>query len=102
MEFVRGTSSADGRFRITLAGELDIQSVDQLDAAIALAASSTDRRVEVDMSEVQFIDSSGLRGLIRAFKRFDSDGKQLRIIDPSDPVTRLLKLTGQFERFTAS
>jgi anti-anti-sigma factor len=100
VDFGVTSTSANGRTLITLVGEFDIRSVDALHAAIEVAAASDDRQVHVDMAQVDFIDSAGLGGLIRAYKRFDEDGRQLRIIDPSPTVVRLLKLTGQLERFT--
>jgi anti-sigma B factor antagonist len=93
------TVSADGdRVIVTLAGELDLDTVDHLQGAWAQAGDA--RLVEVDMSAVSFMDSSGLRGLIGAYKRLDTEGRRLRIVEPSERVVRLLKLTGQLERFT--
>ena len=43
---------------------------------------------------VSFIDSSGLRVLVRAEKRLGQAGGQLALVRPSEPVTRLLEITG--------
>jgi len=55
--------------------------------------------VAVDMSDVSFIDSSGLRVLIAGYKAANGAGGALTVQAPSDPVTRLLEITGQLERF---
>jgi anti-sigma B factor antagonist len=98
MEFGFAVRSFNERTVVTLTGELDLDSVDTLQAALAQAANAG--AVDVDMSGVTFMDSSGLRGLIGAYKKLAADGRRLRIVEPSDRVVRLLKLTGQYERFT--
>jgi anti-sigma B factor antagonist len=100
VEFGIETTAAYGRTVITLTGELDISAVRDLEAALTAAAAAEHAHVDVDMSGVKFIDSAGLGCLIRAYKRFDEAERRLRIVDPSPTVTRLLNLTGQYERFT--
>src|SRR3954468_23620559 len=51
---------------VELAGELDIDSVDELEAALAAASAEAGARVCLDMSRLAFIDSTGLAAVIRA------------------------------------
>jgi anti-sigma B factor antagonist len=93
-------SSAYGRTVIAVSGELDFSSVDQLRGALAGALSGPDTHVSVDMSEVTFIDSSGLGCLIGAYNKLGTEGRVLTVVNPSRPVERLLRATGQLDRFT--
>jgi anti-sigma B factor antagonist len=79
-----------------LAGEIDLASIDALEAAITAteqdAAAGGD--VVLDMSGVTFLDSSGLRVLVTANDRLASAGSRLVIRRPSASVLRVLEITG--------
>ena len=55
--------------------------------------------VMVDMSDVTFMDSSGLRVLVEAQQRAESGGPSLVLRSPSRQITRLLDLAGLTENF---
>ena len=77
---------------IVLSGELDLASADRLDAAIRDAEETHTGWIVVDLSDVSFVDSTGLSVLMAAKKR--SDGRFSCIRPKHDAVTRLLELTG--------
>ena len=58
--------------------------------------------VDVDMSQVDFCDSTGLCVLITARQRVHDTGRRLRIINPSPAVTRLFELAGVTDFLTLS
>lgn len=73
-------------------GQIDSHTSPALDDALAgLPASGA---VSVDLADISFIDSSGLRVIVRAHKRHVESGGSLTILRPSDPVRRLLEITG--------
>jgi anti-sigma B factor antagonist len=78
----------------TLAGELDPHTAptlaDELDEAIAGGATT----VVLQLEELSFIDSSGLRVVISAHRQLDEKGGRLVLRSPSDTVRRLLEITG--------
>jgi anti-sigma B factor antagonist len=82
---------------LALEGEFDLASApalrERLDAARATAA----RGVVLDFSRVSFVDSSGLRELLRAGMAFRDDGKTLTVAAPQPAVIRLFELTGATE-----
>jgi anti-sigma B factor antagonist len=84
-----------GTVAIKLAGELDIASADELDAAIRDSEHTDIGWIVVDLSEVSFVDSTGLSVLLHAKKR--NDGRLSYIPSRHDAVTRLLELTGTIE-----
>jgi anti-sigma B factor antagonist len=92
-------ASENGQTVIEVVGEVDAASADILRNAIFEVIDSGDARVTVDMAEVSFMDSSGLRVLIAGFKAAEQAGGALSVRHPSDVVTRLLEITGQLDRF---
>ncbi len=78
--------------RLAVRGEIDIQSAPALDDALSNADSDT---VVLDLSDVTFIDSSGLRVLVMARTRLDSNGHSL-VLCASDnsAVVRTIRLAG--------
>jgi anti-anti-sigma factor len=49
------------------------------------------------MAEVSFIDSTGIALLLRAHRRAEDAGGQLRVIEPVGQVVRVLEATGAHE-----
>ena len=79
---------------ITLAGELDPHTAPLLERAVAqlLADGSTD--LVLDLSQLAFVDSSGLRVLIGAQRQLADQDGTLTLRAPSETVRRLLEITG--------
>lgn len=82
---------------LDLAGELDMATAPRLISAIEAHA---DDQVAVDLSDVTFIDSLGLRALINARQTLGDD--RIRLVAPEGPVLRLLKLTKLDQTFSVS
>ena len=81
-----------------LAGELDLSSAEQLDTAIAEACADGARRLVIDMDELQFMDSTGLRSLLVGLELCEVSGCQLLIGAVSVPVERLFSVSGVDQR----
>jgi anti-sigma B factor antagonist len=81
---------------LSVAGEIDICTAADLQAAIETAATRA-FEIWVDLSETTFMDSSGLHALTQARARLADANLRLALICPDGPVLRVLELTG-FER----
>jgi anti-sigma B factor antagonist len=80
---------------VTLAGELDMPATFRLEPALErLTRDPSTRALVVDMSGVEFIDSSGLGLLLATQERLQAEDIRLLVANPSVPVRRLLALTG--------
>jgi anti-sigma B factor antagonist len=91
---VRTTLSpaAPGPVVLAVAGDVDLESADQLRAAGEQAlASSTAGRLRIDLSAVSFIDSTGLGALIH-IRNLAPD--QVVLVAPAERVLRLLEIAG--------
>ena len=58
------------------------------------------QRIELELSGVEFIDSSGLEALLVANRLVADRGGELTLVAPSPRVLRVLELTGCLDAFT--
>ena len=78
---------------VQLVGEVDIAVTDELVAAVRACLAEA-AAVELDCAGVTFIDSSGLGSVVLLHKEANAAGKSLTLVNVTDPVHRLLRLTG--------
>jgi anti-sigma B factor antagonist len=78
---------------LILAGEIDAHTAPLLSGALDDLARDT-TWVTIDMADVSFIDSSGLRVVVSALNDLTAAGGSLRIQHPSTAVARLVELSG--------
>ena len=84
---------------IWVSGDLDAHTAPRLDEVIVEAVGVGADQLVLHMGGVEFVDSSGLRSLIRA--RTEGDTERVVIIrEPSAATLRLLEITGMTEHFT--
>jgi anti-sigma B factor antagonist len=78
---------------VSVKGELDMSTTPQLTEALGGATDQPVTTVTLDMSEVSFIDSSGLRVLVLSGRALADAGRTLRIGPRSEMVSRVLTMT---------
>ena len=91
------TVAVDEEGVVVARGDIDLAGGPVLEQAILLREEAGP--VTVDLSGVDFIDSSGLRSLLGASRRARDRGQDLVLRSPSAGVARLLALTGTTELF---
>jgi anti-anti-sigma factor len=74
------SSYAGSAYRVTLSGELDLENVDSFTAEITRMEESGAVETAIDLSQLEFIDSSGMAALAEAGWRFQAYGRHLRIL----------------------
>lgn len=78
---------------IALSGKLTVQTAPELEDAIGrLSPNLTE--VDVDLAEVEYISSAGLRVLVGAEKLARSRTGQLRLLHPQESVMEVFEMTG--------
>jgi anti-sigma B factor antagonist len=75
-------------------GETDLSVEDQLIDVLDAAVDAAEIGVRIDMADVRFVDSCGLRTLVRARRRAARGGRQFAIRPASAVVTRVLQVSG--------
>lgn len=89
---VLGVESRDGAVIMRLTGELDLYNAGDLRAAIEQATVTRPRCVVVDLTAVEFVDSTALGVLIEARSRLGQDS--LRLAAPQLETRRTLQISG--------
>ncbi len=88
------TEGVDGRVVVRLAGEIDLSNVDGLEAQIDSAIAHA-HDVVIDLTEIDFIDSRGLRLLKRVSATVAGRDGTLLVVAPASSVARsVLDMTG--------
>jgi anti-anti-sigma factor len=84
---------------VALRGEIDAHSAPVVaDRFTTLPTGADD--IVIDMAEVSFMDSSGLRVLLDLHQRAGEAGRRLVLRTPSQSVTKLLEVSGLSDHFT--
>jgi anti-sigma B factor antagonist len=84
----------EASLRLVLTGELDIATAPLVDAALDQAEAGSTPQILLDLAAVPFIDSSGLRTLIRAADRAAANGGRIAIAGAGPQARRLFELSG--------
>jgi stage II sporulation protein AA (anti-sigma F factor antagonist) len=81
---------------ISVRGELDLSTATELEGPLDQTLDGGDASVLIDLSSCEFIDSTGIALIVRAWQRLDSDGAghSLVICSQNDQVRRVLEITG--------
>jgi anti-sigma B factor antagonist len=79
---------------IAVTGEIDLATVPELEDAIDSVLTGNAHALVVDLRETSFMDSTGLKALVMAHRRFDENGRQFAIAVSGGPVSRLIDLSG--------
>ncbi|MFJ6617855.1 STAS domain-containing protein [Kitasatospora sp. NPDC091335] len=84
---------------LVLLGELDLDSVTELRAAVDRALVAPATVVVVDCAGLEFCDSTGLNVLLRAKARAAVDDSRIELARPRPLILRMLELTGATDAF---
>lgn len=77
-----------------LRGSLDLATSPTIRAALSDANQQAIRTLVVDLTQVDFLDSTGLGALIGAHRRTAERGGAFRLVVNDGPISRLLNITG--------
>jgi anti-sigma B factor antagonist len=86
---------------MSVAGEIDLYTAPRLHSALTSAlAASTPLQLVVDMSDVEFCDSTGMNVLLAAHRRAREAGGDLQLASPRPAIRKILQVTGLESVFT--
>ena len=94
---IRAEEREDGHL-LALSGELDLASAGVLDTAIAELCTDGARRVTLEMGELEFMDSTGLRSVLVGQELCEVNRCELVIGGLSPQVRRLFDVSGVGEK----
>jgi anti-sigma B factor antagonist len=91
----------DGRYAVvTLRGELDLAGASGLRDRLRTTCDQNGGRVVLDLTDLTFIDSTGLAILVEYHEKARAAGGRLILLAPRAAVLRILDITGLDERLT--
>jgi anti-sigma B factor antagonist len=94
---VQSEALDDGIRAFTVRGELDMNTAPQLERELDEALADSAASIMLDLSECEFIDSTGIALIVRTWQRLDRGaGGEGRLVlcSHNHQVRRLLKITG--------
>lgn len=93
--------SQGGHTIVALAGEIDLYTAPRLQSELTAAMRGEQpARIVVDMSAVEFCDSTGMNVLLAAHRQAGEQGGDLALAAPRAAVRKILEVTGLGSVFT--
>jgi anti-anti-sigma factor len=87
--------NGDGSVTVWLSGEFDMVGCEDFETAVRALNGGGLREITIDLGEVTFIDSSGIRALLETKRLAEEEGLVLLIRVPENgQVRQVLELTG--------
>ena len=93
-------SNHEGETVLSAAGELDVNTAPELREHLARLAGDGARRIVVDLTDVSFIDSTGLGVLVGVLKRVLQHNGELLLQRPRPAARKVFDITGLDQVFT--
>ena len=87
----------DGTLKLTVNGKINTTTSISFEKKISRAFEDGNKRIVVNMSNVPFLSSVGIRVLLKFFKRAKIEDGSFLIEDPSENVQNVLGMTALYE-----
>lgn len=78
---------------VRVGGRIDSSNAPQLQEKLAGLVKGGARNVVINMKDVSFLSSAGLRALLSTLQAVKKQGGDVRLSEVSEPVARVLELT---------
>jgi anti-sigma B factor antagonist len=94
---IRALNDGD-RCTLLLTGEMDLATVPQLEAAVARQCERGATQLVLDLTQLEFIDASGLHALVFAREQCQQRQCEFCLIPGRAQLQRLFKISGLIDR----
>lgn len=85
---------------LAMSGKVDMEGANMLMERITKVIDAGERYILLDFTQVAYLNSSGMRALILLAKQLASSGGKLILAGVSDPIQKVLKISGLASTFT--
>lgn len=92
------TQDSGGQVTISLKGELDLSSVGKVQEELRRVEAEAPAVLVLDLSDLTFLDSTGLRTVVTADERARENGRRFVVVRGPDAVQRVFAITRLEER----
>lgn len=86
--------NGDGAVRMSLRGELDIASAERVETELGSLQESRPKLLVLDLRELEFMDSTGLRLIVRADEAARAQGTRFVVVRGPEQVQRVFEIVG--------
>lgn len=94
------TTEVQGCAVVTVVGELDIHTAPRLDQAISELVQEGVYDLVIDLTNLEFLDSTGLGVLVAGLKKVNSHEGSLQLVCHQDRLLKVLQITGLLSVFS--
>jgi serine/threonine-protein kinase RsbW len=84
---------------LEIKGEVDAYTSQDLNKTLADVLGDGYHQIVVEVSQMTFISSAGIRALLYAQREAVQLGGEVRLVGPTDQVRRIFEIAGFFELF---
>lgn len=88
------TEQTDDRVKVAIAGEIDAFTAPKLRETLDPISKKENLTLIADLSEVNYMDSTGIGVFVGLFKGIKANGGHLQLVGLSDRLKRLFDITG--------
>ncbi|BCW99454.1 MAG: STAS domain-containing protein [Armatimonadota bacterium] len=85
---------------VSLSGEVDVYSSPRVRSAMLEQLDGGSKYLVMDLSKVDYLDSSGLGILVAGLKRSRENGGEVFLVNPKPRIQHVLEVTGLHNVFT--
>lgn len=100
MDLELTTRSLGDRALVTVAGEVDLETASQLGDCALAALRDDSPHLVIDLAQVSFMDSTGLKVLLAVQRRAELAQGSLCVVGSGRSVRKIFALTGLDQTFT--
>ena len=99
MDLILNERDLDSHEVVEVRGEVDVHSAPQLRDRLIEVIDGGKPSVVVDLSSLQFIDSTGLGALVAALNHATAAGTKFQLVCQADRLLKVFRITGLHEVF---
>ena len=82
-----------------ISGRVDSETASELDSALSGLLNEQRHKIILNLQEVDFLSSAGLRAMVKALKDAQRAGGDVRLVSISEPIEVILRTVGMLQMF---
>ncbi len=94
MDLGINVSKSESGTVVATTGELDVHSAGSLEQALQDLIGQGDNTLVLDLTGLEFLDSTGLGVMVKALKWAQDAGGSLRVVADDEKITKVFTITG--------
>ena len=80
-------------------GRVDSETAPELDDALTKLLQNNKNKIVLNLQDVNFISSAGLRAMVKAYQSANKSGGDVRLAAVSEPIEVILRTVGMMQMF---